>query len=84
MEIVNKLQEKRVEEGLTRPQLAEKAGVSWETIKAYEVKGALPSLTVALKIAETLKCKVEDIFSYVAETAPDLTAEVEIAQIENQ
>lgn len=84
MSIVNKLQEKRVEKGLTRPQLAEKAGVSWETIKAYEVKGALPSLTVALKMADALECKVEDIFSHTLESVMVESEIAEFEQIESQ
>jgi len=48
--------------GLSRPALAEKVGVSWETIKAYEVKGAFPSLKVAFKIAKELDVKIDDLF----------------------
>ena len=48
--------------GLSRPALAEKVGVSWETIKAYEVKGAFPSLKVAFKIAKELDVKIDDLY----------------------
>lgn len=48
--------------GLSRPALAEKVGVSWETIKAYEVKGAFPSLKVAYKIAKELDVKIDDLY----------------------
>lgn len=48
--------------GLSRPALAEKVGVSWETKKAYEVKGAFPSLKVAFKIAKELDVKIDDLY----------------------
>ena len=62
-----KLYDKRVESRLSRPQLAEIAEVSWETIKAYEVKGASPSLHVALKIAKALDTTVEYLFGTLIE-----------------
>lgn len=67
----SKLYDKRVEKGFTRPQLAEKAEVSWETIKAYEVKGATPSLQVALKIAKALDETVEYLFGNIIESDDD-------------
>ena len=67
------LYNKRLEKKLTRPQLAEFAEVSWETVKAYEVKGATPSLQVALKIAKALDTTVEDLFGMLIE--PETTAE---------
>lgn len=54
----------REKKGLTRPALADKVGVSWETIKAYEVKGAVPSLKVAFKIAHVLDVKVDELFEF--------------------
>lgn len=54
----------RTNKGLSRPVLAEKVGVSWETIKAYEVKGAYPSLKVAFKIAQELGVKVDDLYEF--------------------
>jgi DNA-binding XRE family transcriptional regulator len=77
LEIVNNLQKIRTDNGLSRPQLAEQIGVSWETVKAYEVKGGLPSLKVALKIANVLKCSVEDVFSH---TYNEETEDVEPVQ----
>lgn len=62
MEIRNNLQARRKELGLSRPQLAQVLGVSWETIKAYESRGALPSLPKALLLAKIFDCTVEDIF----------------------
>lgn len=56
------LKEYRVQAGLTRRQLGDMVGVSFETIKAYEDKGAVPSLRVAFKLAHILQCDVEDLF----------------------
>lgn len=75
-----KLYDKRVEKKLSRPQLAEFAEVSWETIKAYEVKGATPSLTVALKIAKALDTTVEDLFGTLIE-AETVTVDDQLSDI---
>ena len=66
------LYNKRVEKKMTRPQLAVHAGVSWETIKAYEVKGATPSLVVAMRIAKGLDTTVEYLFGKLIETQTEL------------
>lgn len=81
VEIESKLQEARMERGFTRPQLAEKAGVSWETIKSYEVKGATPSLPVALKIAHALDKTVDELFNLKYVPEEHITAEVESSEM---
>jgi putative transcriptional regulator len=48
--------------GLTASQLAEKVNVPIQTIKYLEEGRYSPSLLLAYKIAEVLKCKVEDLF----------------------
>jgi DNA-binding XRE family transcriptional regulator len=68
VKLVPNIQELREEKRFTRPQLAEKAEVSWETIKAYEVKGAYPSIHVAFRIAKALECNVDDLFTVTEET----------------
>lgn len=60
----NQLQVIREQRSLSRPRLGELVGVSFETIKAYEVKGATPSLKVAVKIAEVLETTVENLFEF--------------------
>jgi DNA-binding XRE family transcriptional regulator len=62
VELKTNIQKLRERKRYSRPQLAERSGVSWETIKAYEVKGAFPSIQVAFKIANALECKVDDLF----------------------
>lgn len=67
MKLVPNIQTLREQKRFTRPQLAEFAEVSWETIKAYEVKGAYPSIHVAFKIAKALECSVDELFTMVDE-----------------
>lgn len=67
MELVSKIQQLRKEKNWTRPKLAGMVGVTWETIKAYEVKGAFPSIHVAFRLANALNCKVDDLFEVVEE-----------------
>jgi putative transcriptional regulator len=58
----NNLEEFRREAGLTQQDLSEKAEVSRKSINAIENGIYVPSTVLALKIAKTLKCKVEDLF----------------------
>jgi putative transcriptional regulator len=48
--------------GLTQQALSEKAGVSRVSINSIENGVYVPSAVLALKIAQVLKCPVEDIF----------------------
>lgn len=52
---------------LTQEQLAEKIGVSRQTVLAIESNKYLPSLGLAFKIADLFKVKVEDVFIYQKE-----------------
>ena len=58
----NSLERLRREAGLTQQELSEKAEVSRKSINAIENGIYVPSTVLALKIAKTLKCKVEDLF----------------------
>jgi putative transcriptional regulator len=58
----NNLEEFRREAGLTQQDLSEKAEVSRKSINAIENGIYVPSTVLALKIAKTLKCQVEDLF----------------------
>ena len=55
------LKEKREKAGLTQEQLAEKCGVKRNTISMIEIGENNPSFDLALKIAKTLNCTVEDL-----------------------
>ena len=58
----NRLEQLRRKAGLTQQELSEKAEVSRKSINAIENGIYVPSTVLALKIANTLKCKVEDLF----------------------
>jgi len=58
----NRLEELRRKAGLTQQELSEKSEVSRKSINAIENGIYVPSTVLALKIAKTLKCKVEDLF----------------------
>lgn len=58
----NNLQELRKLAGLTQQELSENAEVSRKSISAVENGIYIPSTVLALKIAKTLKCSVEDLF----------------------
>ena len=60
--LLNNLEELRKACNLTQQDLSESADVSRKSINAIENGIYVPSTVLALKIAKTLKCKVEDIF----------------------
>ena len=60
--LLNDLEELRKSAGLTQQDLSERAEVSRKSINAIENGIYVPSTVLALKIAKTLKCKVEDLF----------------------
>ena len=60
--LLNRLQELRKQAGLTQEELSNSAEVSRKSINAIENGVYVPSTVLALKIARTLKCKVEDLF----------------------
>ena len=60
--LLNRLQKLRKQAGLTQEELSNSAEVSRKSINAIENGVYVPSTVLALKIARTLKCKVEDLF----------------------
>ncbi len=60
--LLNRLQQLRKQAGLTQEELSNSAEVSRKSINAIENGVYVPSTVLALKIARTLKCKVEDLF----------------------
>ena len=60
--LVNNLEMRRKSLGLTQQELSDSAEVSRKSINAIENGIYVPSTVLALKIARTLECKVEDIF----------------------
>jgi putative transcriptional regulator len=63
--ITNTIRKLRFEHGeMTQQQLAERVGVTRQTINAIELNKYSPSLEVAFRIAETFGVRLEDVFSY--------------------
>ena len=60
--LLNNLEELRKKAGLTQQELSEAAEVSRKSINAIENGVYVPSTVLALKIAKTLGCNVEDLF----------------------
>ena len=60
--LLNNLEELRKSSGLTQQELSESADVSRKSINAIENGIYVPSTVLALKIARTLQCSVEDLF----------------------
>ena len=58
----NNLEDFRKSAGLTQQELSVSAEVSRKSINAIENGVYIPSTVLALKIANILKCKVEDLF----------------------
>jgi|TARA_B100000902_G_scaffold394790_1_gene451877 putative transcriptional regulator len=60
--LLNNLEELRKAAGFTQQELSESAEVSRKSINAIENGVYVPSTVLALKIAKTLNCSVEDLF----------------------
>ena len=58
----NKLKVHRAMHDLTQQQLADKLGVSRQTVIAIESNKYLPSLSLAFRIAALFGVKIEDVF----------------------
>ena len=60
--LLNSLPRLRMAADLTQEALSKSAGVSRKSINAIENGIYVPSTVLALKIAKTLNCSVEDLF----------------------
>lgn len=60
--LLNNLEILRKSAGLTQQELSISANVSRKSINAIENGIYVPSTVLALRIAKTLKCKVEELF----------------------
>jgi putative transcriptional regulator len=58
----NKVKIRRVLADLTQEDLAQKAGVTRQTVLAIEKGNYAPSVVLALRLARILSCTVEDLF----------------------
>ena len=60
--VVNRVRELRDERGLTQKELAGRAGVSRQRIISIERGRYVPSLPLALKLAEIFGCSTDEVF----------------------
>ncbi len=65
--IKNNVYEYRAKLGFTQEQLAEKVGVTRQTVIAVERGNYTPSVLLALKLAEVFSVSVESLFSIAYE-----------------
>lgn len=61
--IANRVQSARTTAGITQEDLAERIGVSRQTIIAIEKGNYTPSVLLALKVAKVFKIPVEKLFT---------------------
>ena len=60
--VINQVEAVRTKSGLSRQELADSVGVHYQTIGYIERGEYSPSLVLALRIAEALGTRVEDLF----------------------
>lgn len=65
MKIVNKVKQYRKAARMTQSQLAERAGVSRQTISDIETGKHDPTISVALLLARALGVKVDNLFKLI-------------------
>ncbi|MBA4054279.1 MAG: transcriptional regulator [Marivirga sp.] len=59
----NTLKVERAKQNMTQAELAEKVGVSRQTINSIEIAKYVPSTLLSLKIASVFKSRVDEIFT---------------------
>lgn len=68
--IGNNLRKRRFENSeMTQAQLAERVGITRQTIVALEARRYAPSLELAMKLASVFGCSVDDLFFWKDEAA---------------
>lgn len=76
MKLGNKIRQMRNKSGLTQEQLAEKLGVSAQSVSKWENEISMPDITLLPDIAETFGISIDELF--------DLTVEQKFNRIENR
>jgi putative transcriptional regulator len=61
--VKNRLRDLRAEKGWSQGDLADKLGVSRQSVNAIETERFDPSLPLAFKLAKLFKRSIEEIFS---------------------
>jgi putative molybdopterin biosynthesis protein len=65
--IENRLKALRTAHGLSQGDLAQMAGLTRQAVYAIEASRYLPTTPVALRLAKSLQCRVEDLFSLISD-----------------
>ena len=65
----NQIRKIRIEKGWSQGQVAQKTGVARQTINAIENDRSLPTLKLALKLAQAFGKPVEELFQLEKEKA---------------
>lgn len=60
--IINHVRERRAGMGMTQEDLAQACGVSRQSINSIERGKYIPSLPLALRLAEVFGCATDDLF----------------------
>ena len=76
MELGAKIKHLRCKAGLTQEQLAEKLGLSGQSVSKWENAVAMPDITLLPKLAEEFGVSIDELF--------DLTQEQKLRRIENR
>jgi putative molybdopterin biosynthesis protein len=84
MAIQNNLAQYRQKRGFTAIKLAKEIGVSRQTIYAMETGTYVPNTVLALRLAQVLEVKVEDLFQLESVDAPAHTEAVELLPTEQE
>lgn len=61
-DVLNLVRPRRLVEGMTQQELADRVGVTRQTILSIEKGKYTPSVALALALAEILEVSVEDLF----------------------
>src|SRR2546421_12765941 len=69
------LRRARLKSGLKQSELAQRAGISRQTLSVLESGRGQPSTAIALHLARVLGCRVEELF-WLRDEAGELTAEL--------
>jgi putative molybdopterin biosynthesis protein len=78
MAVQNNLYEFRTKRGIATAEVAKRIGVSRQTIHAIEAGTYMPNTLLALKLAQVLEVKVEDLFSLEETEASAYTETAEL------
>ncbi|NQT27769.1 helix-turn-helix transcriptional regulator [candidate division KSB1 bacterium] len=62
MELINHVRDFRLQKGWTQEELAERVGVSRQSIISIERRKYIPSLTLALKFSRLFDCPSDILF----------------------